>query len=308
MRWAIVVIIVISMLGRVLAAEELELPESREDSVIGELYYTRPGSDETLLDIARTFDFGYDQIVLANPTINRWVPSVIDRILLPSRYILPDAKREGIVINLAELRLYYYPPLSSVVLTYPISTGKMDWKTPLGKTSVIRKEKDPGWAPPKTIREEREREGEFVPDYIPGGAENNPMGAFALRLGVKGYFIHGTDEGHAFGIGMRVTHGCIRMYPEDIEELYARVTIGTPVYIVDEAVKLGWRRGRLYLEVHRPIDLEERQAMKDLSLEEVVAMTKNRAQDRVEVDEGAVQKIFNSGDGIPMSVVSGDYP
>ncbi|MCO6429720.1 MAG: L,D-transpeptidase family protein [Deltaproteobacteria bacterium] len=284
------------------SGEEYPLPH--EDSVVGELRYTDAKANETLLDIARTFDLGHDQIIAANPSVNRWIPASSEKVLVPSLYILPDAEREGIVLNLAELRLYYFHPPRGSVFTYPISTGKMDWKTPLGKTRIVKKERDPAWYPPRSIREEREAEGIFLPGFIPGGDENNPLGSLALRLARPGYLIHGTDEAHAFGIGLRVTHGCIRMYPEDIMELFSLVDVGTPVNIIDHAVKVGRRGDLVYLSVHRALDPEER-PRDELRLGDVAAEINERLDGAARIDYAAVMGVYDAGDGIPRPV--GEY-
>lgn len=295
-------IILLWMCTSALVAEEFCLPDSAEDAVVGELSYTNPNGYETLLDIARCFDFGYEQIIAANPTINRWVPSHLDCVLLPSLYVLPDVKRDGIVVNLAELRLYFYPPRSNRVFTYPISIGKIDWKTPLGKTYVIKKEINPSWTPPESIKKERATEGESAPEHILGGDRDNPLGGYAIVLGINGYLIHGTDEAHAFGVGMRVTHGCMRMYPEDIKDLYSRVKVGTKVSIIDEPVKLGWRSGTLFLEVHRPVDSEDRAALEDISLHDVLTKVYRKTLDKFNVDESTIYRIYKDGEGIPRPI------
>ena len=235
-------------------SEEFSLPEGRQDGVIGEIRYTRVWRGDTLLDIARSFDLGHDQIIRANPKLNRWVPRIGAEVTLPSLYILPSAPRQGLVLNLAELRLYYYPPGQRVVHTFPVSIGDYDWRTPLGRTKIVAKQVDPSWYPPKSIREEHAADGEDLPVMIPGGDPDNPLGHFALKLGIPSYLIHGTDQRRSFGIGMRVSHGCIRLYPEDIETLYSMTRVGANVAIIDQPVKAGWLDETLYLEVHQPLD------------------------------------------------------
>lgn len=280
--------------------ESFPLPLDPKDSIVGEFRYTQSEADDTLLDIARWFDLGLEQLQKANPTTDTWIPGRGTRIFLPHRYILPNTPREGIVLNVAELRLYYYPPDESVVMTFPVSIGRMDWKTPLGKTKIVSKEKNPSWYPPDSIRREHEEEGEFLPQVVPGGAPENPLGLYALRLAIKGYLIHGTDERKAFGIGLQVTHGCIRMYPDDIEALFQRTKVGTPVYIVDQSIKIGRDKDKIYLEVHRPIDPEEQILFPPL--EEVFQQVKNSTKYISSLDEQAIGRVYDVGDGIPMVV------
>jgi L,D-transpeptidase ErfK/SrfK len=280
-------------------SEELPLPEASTDSVVGTLQYTYAHADDTLLDIARRYDIGHDQIIHANPGVNRWLPDRKARILLPRLYLLPPGPREGIVLNLAELRLYYYRPKSSTVLTFPVSIGDMDWRTPLGTTHIVSKERNPAWNPPRSIRAEHLADGEILPPFIPGGDPENPLGSFALRLGIRSYLIHGTDESRAFGIGMRVSHGCIRLYPEDIEQLFQSTAVGTKVRIIDEPLKVGWLGSDLYLEAHRPLEPEEQPMHREPSWDELLSrLLKTMRTDDV-VNSRLVDITLALGDGIP---------
>jgi L,D-transpeptidase ErfK/SrfK len=233
------------------------LPVPAEGDLIGEYGEVAAASEDTLIDIARRFGLGYDELVDANPGVDPWLPGVATIVRLPLRRVLPDAPREGIVVNLPEHRLYYYPDARPgeprLVVTYPISIGKMDWTTPLGLTRVAEKIKGPLWYPPESVRAEHASRGDILPKVVPAGPDN-PLGQFAMRLAVgKGtYLIHGTNN--PAGIGMDVTHGCMRLYPEDIEALFKLVAVGTPVRIVNQPHKVGWRDGQLYVEVHPPLD------------------------------------------------------
>ena len=226
------------MMASTAQATVYPLPPPGTD-VIGEVKVVYAKREETFLDIARQNGLGYDEIVHANPGVDRWSPGHGTPIVLPLRHILPDTPREGIVLNIPEMRLYYYPPASAggerVVHTYPVSIGRMDWKTPLGTTKIIGKEVDPPWRPPASIKAEHAKDGDILPDVVPGGPDN-PLGRHAMRLGVPGYLIHGTDK--PYGIGMQVTHGCVRMYPEDIEHLFGMVAMGTTVRLIDQPVKV----------------------------------------------------------------------
>ena len=241
-----------------LCADTFILPPPDVD-LIGEVQVVDARQEDTLLDIARRYGLGYEEIIQANPGVDRWLPGAGTPVVLPTRYILPDAPREGIVLNLPEMRLYYYPKPKAgempVVVTHPVSIGRMDWKTPLGTTRVIAKQEEPNWYPPESIKAEHAARGDILPDVVPGGPDN-PLGMFAMRLGIPGYLIHGTNR--PFGIGMRVTHGCVRMYPEDIERLFSMVPINTRVHIVNQPIKAGWFAGTLFLESHVPLEEDNR--------------------------------------------------
>ncbi|MGB5259285.1 MAG: L,D-transpeptidase family protein [Gammaproteobacteria bacterium] len=235
-------------------AQTFLLPPADVD-VVGRVEYSVAGRDDTLLDIARRYDIGQNEILLANPDVDRWLPADNSKVRLPNRYIIPGAERSGVILNLPEMRLYYFPKpkqgLPPQMITHPISVGRMDWKTPLGNTRIASKQKNPTWTPPASIKEEALADGKVLPDVIPAGPDN-PLGLYAMRLGIPGYLIHSTNK--PYGVGMRVTHGCIRMYPEDIEGLFADIPVGTPVHIVNQPIKLGWMAGGLFVELHPPLD------------------------------------------------------
>ena len=235
-------------------AEVYELPPDGYD-VIGAVTSVAARAEDTLLDIARRHGLGYEDIVRANPEVDAWLPGEGTPVVLPTRYVLPPGPRRGIVLNLAEYRMYYYPPARAgeppVVMTYPMSIGRMDWATPLGLTRVVSKVKNPTWYPPDSVRKEHEEDGRPLPRTVPPGPDN-PLGERAMRLSLPGYLIHGTNR--PAGVGMQVTHGCIRMFPEDIEFLFDQVAVDTPVRIINEPVKIGWYGDELMMEVHRPLD------------------------------------------------------
>ena len=272
--------------------------------VIGQVKVIYANNEDTLLDIARRHGLGYDEMVHANPGLDRWAPGDGTPVVLPTRYILPDAPREGLVLNIAELRLYYYPKAGAdgerVVYTYLVSIGRMDWKTPLGVTKVTSKEVDPPWRPPASIKAEHAAQGDILPDVVPGGPDN-PLGRHALRLGIPSYLIHGTNRPN--GIGMRVTHGCVRMYPEDVEKVFGMVPVGTPLRIVDQPVKLGRINGNWLVEVHEP--LEEDNIPIKVTLEQaqraVVAKTGPEMQG---VDRAALEAAIDQLSGIPVSIAA----
>ena len=236
------------------------LPPADVD-IVGQVTTVTAGRDNTLLDIAREYDIGQNEILHANPDVDRWLPADNSAVTLPNRFILPGTKRTGLVINLPEMRLYYYPKPKAgeppVVITHPVSVGRMDWETPLGKTKIISKKKDPAWRPPQSLKDEAIAEGdEPLPDIVEAGPDN-PLGSYAMRLGIPGYLIHSTNK--PYGVGMRVTHGCLRMYPEDIESLFEDIPVNTPVQLINQPIKLGWLAGSLFLELHPPLEEDQEQ-------------------------------------------------
>jgi len=272
------------------------------DNVIGTVTTAVAEHEDTLLDIGRRFGVGYEEIIAANPGVDPWLPGAGTEILIPTRFVLPDAPREGIVVNLPEHRLYYYPPAKPgeqrVVRTYPISTGKMDWKTPLGVTRVASKQVRPNWYPPKSVRLEHEEKGDPLPPFVPPGPDN-PLGEFAMRLGIPGgsYMIHGTNR--PAGVGMQVTHGCIRMYPEDIEAFFAMIPVNTKVNLVDQTTKVGWFRGTLYVERQAPLEGTDDPSHTDPAelTKRVNAAITGR---QVEVDWDAARRTFDQATSVPV--------
>lgn len=275
-----------------------------DNDVIGQVKVIYATKDDTLLDIARRHSLGYDEMVHANPGLDRWAPGEGTPVVLPTRYILPDTPREGLVLNIAELRLYYYPKAGvdgeQVVYTYPVSIGRMDWKTPLGITRVTGKETDPAWRPPASIKAEHAAQGDILPDVVPGGPDN-PLGRHALRLALPSYLIHSTNRPH--GIGMRVTHGCVRMYPEDIEGLFGMVPVGTPVRLIDQPVKVGRINGHWLVEAHEP--LEEDNIPIKVTLEQASrAVIAKTGPDMPGVDQAAFEAAIEQVSGIPVSIAA----
>ncbi|MDB6084720.1 MAG: hypothetical protein JWN43_2601, partial [Gammaproteobacteria bacterium] len=222
---------------------------------------------DTLYDLARKFSLGSEELIRVNPGVDPWIPGAGKTIVVPGRHILPPGPREGIVVNLPEHRLYYYPKPkrdgSREVITYPVSIGKMDWRTPLGLTHVIQKQKNPVWYPPESVRKEHAAAGDPLPAQVPSGPDN-PLGLFAMRLaaGNGTYLIHGTNN--PIAVGLAVTHGCIRMYPDDVAALFPLIPVGTPVRLINEPLKVAWVDGELLLEAHPPVDAEGQSFEPDL--------------------------------------------
>jgi L,D-transpeptidase ErfK/SrfK len=274
--------------------------------LVGQLQDTRVRAGETLLDIARRYSVGLDELQDANPDVDPWLPTVGQRVLIPSQHILPDVPREGIVVNLPELRLYYFPPAKAgeqrVVMTYPVGIGSEGRAIPVALTSVIQKKIDPPWVVPASILAEHEADGDPLPKVVPPGPDN-PLGKYALRLGLSSFLIHGTN--HPYSVGMRISHGCLRMYPEDIEELFGKVPVGTPVRIIDQPYKAGWQGGILYLEAYPP--LAESGYGSDTNLTPMVVALTNVVSQRLNDHAWqAAARVASQDSGIPTPIFAED--
>ncbi len=280
------------------------LPETIGDRVVassgGNTASITVDHDQTLLDVARQFNLGQTEIVTLNPKLDRWLIKKDTVVRLPNRRILPDTPHEGITLNISEYRMYYYPANQpGTVRSYAHGIGRQDWQTPLGKTSVAKKVKDPAWHPPESIRREHAAEGDPLPAIVPPGP-NNPLGAYALYLNLPGeYRIHGTDVDKIYGIGMQITHGCVRMYPEDIEALYNSAPLGTPVYIVKQPIKVGWLNNTLYIEAHP--DLEGEEKNQDQRYAAALALIQKANNGELpEFDQIALNQALKDLDGTPV--------
>ena len=260
--------------------------------------------EDTLLDVARRNGLGYEEIARANPGVDMWLPGAGRQLVLPTQRIIPDVERTGIVVNLPEHRLYFFPKAKRgqppTVITYAISIGRMDWSTPLGVTQIVAKNRNPIWYPTKSVLAEHAANGDPLPRIVPPGPDN-PLGAYAMRLGIPGgaYLIHGTNK--PAGVGMQNTHGCMRLYPEDIEALFPLVPLRTQVRIINEPVKLGWVGGELYMEAHRPLDRMGDPQEPDLKVLE--GMLLKAAADRpVAINWDLARKTLQDAQGIPTVV------
>lgn len=288
-------------------AETLSLPPADVD-LIGQIQVIQALHEDTLLDIARRYHLGHDEIILANPDVDRWLPGEGRSVTLPTRYIIPVAERKGIVLNVPEMRIYNFLPAKKgeapVVKTYPVSVGRMDWSTPLGKATITAKVKDPVWRPPASIRAEAAAQGEILPEVVPAGPKN-PLGQYAMRLSVPGYLIHGTDK--PWGIGMRVTHGCLRLYPEDSETVFHEVSVGTQVQIVNQPVKVGWISGVLYMEVHPPLDedIARKNTLMNIALDVLESALIKR---RIAVSGSAIKQAVEEQTGMPVPISRNAVP
>jgi len=280
-------------------AREFELTDDGGD-LIGEISLYRSGYQDTFIDIGRIHNVGYEELRIANPDVDPWLPGEGSVVTLPTEFILPATERKGLIVNVAEFRVYLYLEHAGqqVVATMPASVGRMDWATPVGLTGITAKKEKPSWYPPESVRQEYAEDGRELPNVVPPGPDN-PLGDYALRLGLPGYLIHGTNR--PAGVGMRVTHGCIRLFPEDIAWLFPQVEEGTPVRIVNQPIKFGWRGDALYLEVHPPLesgDEESAFSMTDVTREYVRATREMPAR----ADWEQIASVFTARSGVPVRV------
>jgi L,D-transpeptidase ErfK/SrfK len=281
-----------------LQASVFSLPPDGE-GLIGKEERIIAGREDTLIDIGRQNSIGYDEILNANPGVDAWMPQNGSTVVLPHLYVLPDAPQQGIVINAAEMRLYYYPKGTGTVETFPISIGRSDWNTPIGVTKITRKTANPVWYPTASVKQEHLANGDPLPSVVPAGPDN-PLGKYALYLGLPAYLIHGTNN--EYGIGMQVTHGCMRMYAPDIQRLYQTVPVGTSVRIVNQPYKAGWRDGVLYVEVHPWLEGTPPAQLNNTTL--LTQLVKSRLSQYIDypVDWQAVEQARIEANGIPMAV------
>ena len=278
-------------------------PLSPDSDVIGELRIIIAKHEDTLSDLARRYDLGYNEIVDANPTVDPWLPGAGTPIVLPTQFVLPNAARQGVVLNIATMRMFYYPPTKpgeqAVVITHPIGIGKEGWSTPLGTTQIIAKQKDPAWNVPISIREEHAKKGDPLPAVVPPGPDN-PLGQFAMRLGLPSYLIHGTNK--PYGIGMRVSHGCIHLYPEDIAKLFEIIPVGVAVNIINKPYTAGWHNNMLYIEAHTPLEEDAKALDGSLTpaVKEVVRAIKT--EDRANINWNRLIRVANRHPGFPVPI------
>ncbi len=289
---------VMGVVGGWAGAAVYNLPPKGSD-VVGHLQHIKTKAADTFVALARRYDVGYRELRQANPKVDPWLPGNGTPVVIPSKYVLPDAPRRGIVVNIPEMRIYYYPPKNSPyagkVVTYPIGIGRQGWDTPLSQTKIVRKEPHPIWIPPQSIKKEHAKNGDPLPNVVPAGPDN-PLGQYALHLCLPGYLIHGTDK--PAGVGMKVSHGCIRLFPEDIAALFSMVNVDTPVAIVSQPYKVGWDGATLYLESHPP------DAIGDESVHSytpwVSALVKaTKHTPKAPVEWSRAQQIVEKADGVP---------
>ncbi|MCW4150279.1 L,D-transpeptidase family protein [Halomonas sp. 18H] len=272
------------------------LPET--GNIVGETYTVNVEYEEdTLLDIAHAHGVGYEEIRRANPDTSLWVPGRGTPVQIPAQHILPDVERTGVVINIAELRLYYYPEVkdgeASRVETYPIGIGRDGFNTPLGITKTTMRLEDPAWYPPDSVRQEAAERGDPPPDVVPPGPDN-PLGQHAILLDIPGYLIHGTNQPD--GIGMRASRGCIRMHPDDIKAVFEQIPNGTQVNIIDEPIKIGWDGDELlYVQAFTSLNEQETSMSDLLSIVNIAdELPEKRSSD---IDYELMQNALRQGSG-----------
>jgi L,D-transpeptidase ErfK/SrfK len=279
--------------------------------VVGVVQKTQATKEDTLTDIARRFNVGYEEIVRANPGVDPWLPGEGREIVIPSQFILPNAPREGLVINAAAMRLFYYPKVKKgeqqIVHTYPIGIGKVGWKTPEGTTKIVRRQKDPTWRPtPSIIKEHLKERGEKLEKVI-GPGPDNPLGRHAFYLGWPSYMIHGTNK--PSGVGLRSSHGCIRLYPEDIAQLFELAPVGTPVRVVNQPFVFGWHAGSLHIQAYGVLEDDTRDwkkaQVKLLKKDVAERIQKELAARNEKIDWEAVTQLTHEPRGIPVSISGG---
>ncbi len=282
-------------------AAEFKLPPKGID-VVGEAFLIESKEAETLPDIAFEYGVGFNEIKKANPSLDIWYLSAGTPVVIPTRYILPDTPREGLVLNLPEMRIYYYPKPKAgetpKVITYPVGIGRQNWQTPRGETQVVEKVKNPTWTPPKSIKEEHLANGDPLPDVVPAGPDN-PLGTRKMRLGIPGYLIHGTNR--PYGVGMRVSHGCIRMRREDVERLFDMVNVKEKVRIINQPLKIGHFANTLFMEFHSP--LEEDGLTPEQNLANALSLAHKKLDfDTEGLSEGVIEAVVREESGLPVPV------
>lgn len=246
---SVIFLLFVSWSSPVEAMREYPLPAEGSD-LVGDVFWVTARHEDTLVQLAREHSLGAHELSRANPDVDTWLPGEGTRIRLPIAFLLPPGPREGLVVNLAEYRLYYFPPGEDRVLTAPVGIGRDAFRTPVLETRVTDRIEQPSWTPPRSVRESYASRGVELARVVPPGPDN-PLGDYAMVLAAPGYLIHGTNQ--SFGVGARVSHGCLRLYPEDIEKLVWEVPVGTPVRIIHAPYKVGWRGDELVLQAHQPL-------------------------------------------------------
>lgn len=269
------------------------------DDLIGAVTNTVAQEGDNFNTIAQRFDIGYVELIEANRGVNPEKPIPGTVLIIPSRYILPNTARQGIIINLAEMRLYYFPKNTKEVWTFPVGIGRQGSQTPNGVMTVIEHMDHPTWHAPESVRAERAKEGVEIPKTVPPGPDN-PLGEYALRLSMPTYLIHGTNDNS--GVGRRSSSGCLRMYPEDIEKLYHAVKNGESVQVINDPYKIGRHNGNVYVEGHLPLqEVQEKFANIDKVLEKNL-LDLGGAQIQQSIDMKKALRIASEQQGLPQKV------
>jgi L,D-transpeptidase ErfK/SrfK len=294
-----------------LPTETQQFEVAPDQDVVGVVQVTTTSKEDTLTDIARRFNVGYEEILRANPKVDPWLPGADKQIVVPTEFILPNAPREGLVVNIAAMRIFYFPPHKKgepqVVITHPIGIGKVGWKTPEGVTKIVRRQKDPTWRVPVSVLKEHKENGEIL-DKVIGPGPDNPLGRHAFYLDWPSYLIHGTNK--PAGVGLRSSHGCIRLYPEDIAQLFDMVPIGTPVRVVNQPFLFGWKDGQLYMQAFDVLEDDPRdwkKAQRKLLDKSLAARLQKQLKSHNEqVNWSLVSDLAHSPRGVPAPISRAD--
>lgn len=290
----VVLLCLLSLNSLTAGAKGPSRPDPSTAFIVGEEKAVLARYEDTFADLAEAHGLGFNEMVQANPGIDPWLPGEGTEVVLPGRHIVPSGPRQGLLINLSEFRMYYFAKPGQPPLTFPIGIGTLEFPTPLVETSVTVKAEKPTWYPPASIRARHlKEEGVPMPAKVPPGPEN-PLGPYAMRLALDSYLIHGTNK--RFGIGMAVSHGCIRMNNSDIAKLFKMVPVGTPVRIVREPVKVALKNGLLWAEVHPDETLPLSDLIQSLSSQ---VQGWSMVQSALRVDDGAVRRVIREQSGRP---------
>lgn len=283
----------------ILASPALAAPFAQ--NYIGEMKYVTADYEDTLVHIGRDYDVGFVEMRAANPHLDPWIPGSGARVTVPTMHLLPDAPRESVVINLAEMRMYIYRVPGQAPQTFPIGIGRDGLLTPVGTTTIVRKKAGPTWTPTPRMR----AEDPTLPPVV-GPGPDNPMGTHAMYLGFPQIAIHGTNK--PYGIGRRVSSGCIRMFPEDIGKVFEELPVGTKITVVDEPIKAAWIGDKFFLEVHptqtQATQMEKEGAIPDYELSEKdLSYIMRKAGPSVEkLDWAAIRKVVKDRKGYPIQI------
>jgi L,D-transpeptidase ErfK/SrfK len=270
-------------------ASKFILPDGT-DGLVGEPVAMKVTYEDRFSTLAIKYDLGFEEMRHANPDVDPWIPGEGARVVLPTQFMLPPGPRSGIVINLPEYRLYYYPKDSGTVMTFPIGIGRTGFQTPAATTKIVAKIVNPSWYPTKAHRVEHAEMGDILPTVVPAGPDN-PLGKLAMQLTLPGYFLHGTNK--PAGVGQQVSHGCVRLYPDDIQSLADAAPIGTEVRIINAPLKVTWHQGVLWMESNPPLEGEPDMA----KMTQIINAATNGK--KVKIDWTRAEEMARTSTGMP---------
>ncbi len=271
-----------------------------ETESIGQVLEVITENYDSLAEIGRRYGVGAKEMIQANPTLDPWAPTPGSIVTVPAQFLLPKGSKQGIVINLAEMRLYFYEPDGKHISTYPVGIGQEGWDTPLMETTIVKKREKPTWYVPDSIWEQHAKRGDPIPHIVPPGPDN-PLGDYALNLGLANGRIHGTIPNKA-GVGLRSSHGCIRLLPKDIETLFKKVAVGTKVRIIHAPIKISKHGDTLVLEAHKPLTEPSFRGSDSVEalIADIAATTPTGRHYRIDWD--MVNKTLKNPNGIPQVI------